>query len=101
MLTRSILQYFWPALCDNRLEKTKKKTIYFLFLSGFLKQVLLYTIKFNGYPIWEVKKIPTNQPTQTGKTGLGKGKQKYFKVGPILKKSEDDKKTCKLRSRQN
>ena len=27
-----------------------------IFLSGLLRQVLLYTIKINGYPIWEVKK---------------------------------------------
>ena len=51
---RSILQYFSPALCDNRSWKTNKL---FVFLSGLLRQVLLYTIKFNGYPIWEVKKI--------------------------------------------
>ena len=70
----SILQYFWPALYNNRSWKNTQKKI---LLSGRLRQVLLYTIKFNGYPIWEVKKI-IYQPTHTGKTGWGKGKQKYF-----------------------
>ena len=32
----------------------KNKHFLFFFLSGLLRQVLLYTIKFNGYPIWEV-----------------------------------------------
>ena len=49
-----------------------------LFWSGLLRQVLLYTIKFNGYPIWEVKKKNSDRTTHTGKTGSGKGKQKYF-----------------------
>ena len=31
-----------------------EKTTHF-FLSGLLRQVFFYTIKFNGYPIWEVK----------------------------------------------
>ena len=58
------------------LEKTN---IFFVFLlSGLFRQVLLYTIKFNEYPICEVIKKNSDQPTHTGKTGLGKGKQKYF-----------------------
>ena len=28
-----------------------EKTQFFVFLSGLLRQVLLYIIKFNGYPI--------------------------------------------------
>ena len=36
----SILQYFWPALSNNR----SWKTILVFFLSGRLRQVLLYTI---------------------------------------------------------
>ena len=36
----SILQYFWPALSDNRY----RKPIFVFFLSGPLRQVLLYVI---------------------------------------------------------
>ena len=36
--SRSILQYFWPALSNNR----SWKPIFGLFLSGCLRQVLLY-----------------------------------------------------------
>ena len=39
----------------------------------------LFTIKFNRYDeILEVKKKNSDRPTNTGGTGLGKGKQKYF-----------------------
>ena len=50
MLRGSILQYFWPAFREKK-----------SFLRGLLRQVLLYTIEFNGYPIWEIKKkiLPT------------------------------------------
>ena len=34
----SILQFFWPALRDNRSKKT-----FFVFLSGPLRQILMYT----------------------------------------------------------
>ena len=41
------------------LDKTNN---FCLLLSGLLRQVLLYTIKFNGYPILEAKKnkFPTD-----------------------------------------
>ena len=38
MLQESILQYFWPALSDNR----SSNPILVLFWSGRLRQVLLY-----------------------------------------------------------
>ena len=37
----SILQYFWPALCDD----LSSKHILVFFLSGRLRQVLLYYAK--------------------------------------------------------
>ena len=40
----SILQYFWPALCNNQAWKL----IFGLLLSGLLRQVLLYL------PIWKI-----------------------------------------------
>ena len=48
-----------------------------------LPTIGLFTIRFNGYEILEVKKnnFPTDRPTHTGGTRSGKGKQKYFKVG--------------------
>ena len=39
----SILQYFWPALSDNR----SWKPILVFFLSGRLRQVLLYLYQVN------------------------------------------------------
>ena len=79
MLPGNILQYFWPALCDNR---SWKNNHFFLFFSGLLQQVLLYTIKFNGYPIWEVKKNPTDRPIPV-KQGRVRGNKNIFKVGPV------------------
>ena len=38
----------------------------------------LFTIRFNGFGILEVKKKISDRPTHTGDTGSGKGKQKYF-----------------------
>ena len=60
MQVKSIAECSLGAFCDSfdlhyaiiGLEKTKQS----LSFSGLLRQVLLYTIKFNGYPIWEVKK---------------------------------------------
>ena len=40
MLSWSILQYFWPALSDNQ----SWKPILVFFLSGHLRQILLYSI---------------------------------------------------------
>ena len=57
-----------------------KKT-FFRFLSGLLRQVLLYTIKLSLMSIQFEKlkkKKNSDRPTHTRKTGLGKGKQKYF-----------------------
>ena len=39
----SILQYFWPALSDDR----SWKPIMVFFLSGRLRQVLLYVVRSN------------------------------------------------------
>ena len=64
-----------PALCDNQFEK--KKNIFFL--SGLLRQVLLYTIKFDWYPIWEVKK-KSDRPISV-KQGRVRGDKNIFKVG--------------------
>ena len=83
MQVESIAECSMGAFCNTfdlhyaiiGLDKTNK---FCLLLSGLLRQVLLYTIKFNGYPILEVKKKKSHRPTHTGKTGLGKGKQKYF-----------------------
>ena len=77
MLPGSILQYFWPALCDN-----------LSLLSGLLRQVLLYTIKLKVYPIWEVKKkkFPTDQPIPV-KQGRVRGNKNIFKVGLIYKQN--------------
>ena len=41
----SILQYFWPALSDNRYWKPK---FWCVFLSGRLRQVLLYSFSMYG-----------------------------------------------------
>ena len=59
-----------------------EKTIFCLLLGGLLRQVLLYTIKFNGYPIWEVKnnKFPTDRPVPV-KQGRVRGNKNIFKVG--------------------
>ena len=61
----------------------KKQTIFCLLLSGLLRQVLLYTIKFNGYPIQEVKKN-FNQPIPV-KQGWVRGNKNIFKVGLRMK----------------
>ena len=39
----------------------------------------LFTIKFNGYRIWEIKKIPTNQPMPVN-YGRVRGNKSIFKV---------------------
>ena len=54
------------------------------FLSGPLRQILLYTIKFNGYPIWEIIKInfPTDQPIPV-KQGRERGNKNIFKVSLV------------------
>ena len=44
MLHLSILQYFWPALSDN----LSWKPIFVFFLSGRLRQVLLYMFLYNN-----------------------------------------------------
>ena len=57
--------------------------IWCLFLSGLLRQVLLYTIKFNGYPIWDFllkNKFPSNRPILV-KQGRLRGNKNIFKVG--------------------
>ena len=77
LLSGSILQYFWPAICNNWSWKQVQQQFFVFFLSGLLRQVLLYTINFNGYPILEVKK-KSDRPTHTSKTGSGKGKQNYL-----------------------
>ena len=46
----------------------KKTNNFCLFLCGLLRQILLNTIKFNGYPILEVKKKKFATEL-TGKTG--------------------------------
>ena len=65
MKVESIAECSLGAFCNTfdlhyamiGLEKqTKEKHIIFRFLSGLLRQVLLYTIKFNEYPSWENKK---------------------------------------------
>ena len=39
-----VLQYFWPALSDNQSWKT-----FLVFLSGRLRQVLLYIVMMTEY----------------------------------------------------
>ena len=48
------------------------------------RQALLYTIKHNGYPIWEVKKnnFPTDRPIPVKQVRL-RGNKNIFKVGLI------------------
>ena len=48
MLQRSILQYFWPALSYH----LSLRPLFFLFLSGHLRQVLLYLIQLAKIYIW-------------------------------------------------
>ena len=50
-----------------------------LFWSGLLRQVLLYTIKFNGYPIWEVKKIIPTERLIPVNQGRVRGNKNIFK----------------------
>ena len=49
-------------------------------MASYFRQVLLYTIEFNEYPFEKLKKI--FRPTDTGKSGSHKGKQKYFEGWP-------------------
>ena len=82
MKVKSIAEYSQWAFCNTfdlhyaiiSLEKTNN---FLHFLSGLLRQDLLYTIKFDGYPIWEDKKKKnlTDRPIPVKQ---GKGKQKYF-----------------------
>ena len=55
-----------------------------LFWSGLLRQVLLYTIKFNGYPIWEVKKIIPTERLIPVKQGRVRGNKNIFKFGLVI-----------------
>ena len=58
----------------NAIIRLEKTTTFFSYLSGLLRQALLYTIKFNGYPIREVrKKISVKQ-------GRVRGNKNIFKV---------------------
>ena len=89
MQVESIAECSLGALCNTfdlhyaiiGLDKTNN---FCFLLSGLLRQVLLYTIKFNGYPIWEVKKKnPTDRPIPV-KQGQVRGNKNIFKVGLIL-----------------
>ena len=77
MLPGSILQYFWPALCDIW---SWKKIVF----ECSLKTGLTVYIKFNGYPIREIQKInfPTDQPIPV-KQHRVRGNKNIFKVGLI------------------
>ena len=84
MKIKSIAECSLGAFCNTfdlhyAIIGLKKHTI---FWTGFLRQVLLYTIKFRGYPIWEVKKnnFPTDRPIPV-KQGRVRGNKNIFKVG--------------------
>ena len=77
-IAECILQYFWPALCDNL--SWKKNKFFLSFLSDLLRQVLLYTIKFKWYLIQKLKENPTNRPIPV-KQGRVRGNKNIFKVG--------------------
>ena len=84
MQVESIAECSLGAFCNTfdlryaiiGLEKTNN---FLYFFSGLLRQVLLSSIKFNGYPIWEVKKNPTDRPIPV-KQGRVRGNKN--KVGP-------------------
>ena len=57
-----------------------KLFVYLILLPNAI--VGLFTIKFNGYRIWEVEKIPTDQPMPV-KHGRVRGNKSIFKVGLI------------------
>ena len=87
MQVKSIAECSQGAFCNTfdlhyaiiGLENTSN---FLFFLSGLLRQVLLFTntIKLNGYPIWEVKKNPTDRPIPV-KQGRVSGNKNIFKVG--------------------
>ena len=90
MQVKSIAECSLGAFCNTSnlhyaIIGLEKQTIFCIFLSCLLRQVLLYTIKFNGYPIWEVlKNNPTDRPIPV-KQGRVRGNKNIFKVGPIMK----------------
>ena len=79
MHVKSIAECSLEAFCNTfdlhyaiiGLEKTNNFLSFFL--SGLVRHVLMYT----GIQFEKLKKLIV-QPTHTGKTGSGKGKQKYF-----------------------
>ena len=84
MKVESIAECSLGAFCNTfdlhyAIIGLEKQNNFLSFLSGLLRQVLLYTVQW----LFNLRSLKKNsdRPTHTGKTGLDKGKE-YFQGWP-------------------